>query len=57
MFGIIGENLTMRLRKSTFTAMLTQEVAWYDDPKNSTGALCSRLSGDAASVQGVSFKS
>ena len=37
-----------------FSTMLKQEVAWFDDPGNSTGALCSRLSSDASSVQGVS---
>lgn len=34
--------------------MLRQEIGWYDDEKNSTGALTTRLSGDAAQVQGVS---
>ena len=54
MFGIAGERLTLRLRKLAFSAMLRQEIAWYDDSKNTTGALCSRLSSDASSVQGVS---
>ncbi len=53
MFGITGERLTMRLRKMTFTAMLRQEIGWFDDTNNSTGALCSRLSADASNVQGV----
>jgi ATP-binding cassette subfamily B (MDR/TAP) protein 1 len=43
----------MRLRKMTFSAMLKQEPAWFDETTNSTGALCSRLSADAASVQGA----
>jgi hypothetical protein len=34
--------------------MLRQEVGWFDDERNSVGILCARLSGDAASVQGVS---
>jgi ATP-binding cassette subfamily B (MDR/TAP) protein 1 len=34
--------------------MLRQEVGWFDDERNSVGTLCARLSGDAASVQGVS---
>lgn len=34
--------------------MLRQEIGWYDDEKNSTGALTTRLAGDAAQVQGVS---
>ncbi|XP_049957122.1 ATP-dependent translocase ABCB1-like [Schistocerca serialis cubense] len=50
-FGIAGDRLTTRLRRLAFSAMLRQEVAWFDDKNNSTGALCARLSGDAASVQ------
>ncbi|CAG2104143.1 unnamed protein product, partial [Medioppia subpectinata] len=53
MFGLCAERLTMRLRKGVFTAMLKQEVAWFDERDNSTGALCSRLSSDASSVQGA----
>ncbi|XP_049809971.1 ATP-dependent translocase ABCB1-like [Schistocerca nitens] len=53
MYGIAGEKLTMRVRSLMFSAMLRQEVAWFDDKNNSTGALCARLSGDAASVQGA----
>jgi hypothetical protein len=34
--------------------MLRQEIGWFDGEKNSVGTLCARLSGDAASVQGVS---
>ncbi|XP_049777245.1 ATP-dependent translocase ABCB1-like [Schistocerca cancellata] len=50
-YGVAGERLTTRLRRLAFSAMLRQEVAWFDDKNNSTGALCARLSGDAASVQ------
>lgn len=53
MFGVTGERLTMRLRNMTFNAMLRQEIAWFDESANSTGALCSRLSADASSVQGA----
>ncbi|CAG9561789.1 unnamed protein product [Danaus chrysippus] len=53
MYGIAGEHLTARLRKLLFVHMLQQEVAFFDDKNNSTGALCARLSGDAASVQGA----
>ncbi|KAK4292716.1 hypothetical protein Pmani_034533 [Petrolisthes manimaculis] len=53
MFALSGEEMTTRLRKESFGAMLKQEMAWFDDSKNSVGALCSRLSGGAADVQGV----
>ncbi|XP_046391423.1 multidrug resistance protein homolog 49-like [Ischnura elegans] len=52
-FNLAGVKLTNRLRLLSFAAMLRQEVAWFDDERNSVGALCSRLSGDAASVQGA----
>lgn len=53
-YGIAGEYLTERIRANAFTAMLRQEIAWFDDKANGTGTLCSRLSADAAAVQGVS---
>lgn len=37
-----------------FSAMLRQEMAWFDDEKNSVGALSAKLSGDTSAVQGVS---
>lgn len=33
--------------------MMKQEMGWYDEAKNSIGALCVRLSGDCANVQGA----
>ena len=53
MFTIAGEHLTLRMRKLTFEAMLKQEIGWFDLPQNSTGALCARISSDAAAIQGV----
>ncbi|XP_046994186.1 ATP-dependent translocase ABCB1-like [Schistocerca americana] len=52
-FDVAGDRLTLRLRKLTFSAMLRQEVAWFDDKNNSTGALCARLSTDTSDVQGA----
>jgi ATP-binding cassette subfamily B (MDR/TAP) protein 1 len=54
LFGLAGVQLTARLRVAAFSAMLRQEIGWFDEEKNSVGTLCARLSGDAASVQGVS---
>ncbi|XP_052095836.1 ATP-dependent translocase ABCB1-like isoform X5 [Mytilus californianus] len=53
MFGRSGENLTMRIRKNTFRAMIRQDISWYDDHKNATGALTTRLAVDASQVQGA----
>ncbi|XP_063308549.1 ATP-dependent translocase ABCB1-like [Pelobates fuscus] len=52
-FGKAGEILTMRLRLMAFKAMLRQEMSWFDNSKNSTGALTTRLATDASQVQGA----
>ncbi len=33
--------------------MLRQEIGWFDEERNATGALTTRLSNDAGQVQGV----
>ncbi|XP_055605924.1 multidrug resistance protein homolog 49 [Uranotaenia lowii] len=53
LFNIAGVRLTTRLRQKTFRAIINQEMAWFDDSNNGVGALCARLSGDCASVQGA----
>ncbi|KAM9346838.1 bile salt export pump [Symphorus nematophorus] len=52
-FAKSGELLTRRLRKVGFQAMLRQEVGWFDDRRNSPGALTTRLATDASKVQGA----
>ncbi|XP_062600445.1 ATP-dependent translocase ABCB1-like isoform X1 [Saccostrea cucullata] len=53
-FSVSGENLTMRLRQNCFRSLLRQDIEYFDDPKNSTGALTTRLATEAAEVQGAS---
>ena len=48
LFGLSGEKLTMRLRRESFKKYLNLEMAYFDSPFNSTGALTARLAGDAA---------
>ncbi|XP_077584263.1 bile salt export pump-like isoform X6 [Stigmatopora nigra] len=55
-FSKSGELLTRRLRRLGFHAMLGQEVGWFDDHKNSPGALTTRLATDASQVQGDNFQ-
>lgn len=54
MFGLSSEYLTERVRRLVFTNLLLHDIAYFDDPDNATGALTSRLSTDAQSIQGVS---
>ncbi|XP_066210393.1 ATP-dependent translocase ABCB1 [Saccopteryx leptura] len=52
-FGKAGEILTKRLRYMVFRSILRQDVSWFDDPKNTTGALTTRLANDAGQVKGA----
>ncbi|XP_052872874.1 multidrug resistance protein homolog 49 isoform X2 [Anopheles cruzii] len=53
LFNIAGVRLTSRLRQKSFKAIVSQEMAWFDESRNAVGALCARLSGDCASIQGA----
>lgn len=53
MFARSGEALTKRLRAQAFRSILQQEMAWFDRAENNTGTLCTRLSMDAVTIQGV----
>nr|XP_004662350.2 multidrug resistance protein 2-like isoform X2 [Jaculus jaculus]XP_045016354.1 multidrug resistance protein 2-like isoform X2 [Jaculus jaculus]XP_045016355.1 multidrug resistance protein 2-like isoform X2 [Jaculus jaculus] len=52
-FGKAGEILTKRLRYMVFKSMLRQDMSWFDDHKNTTGVLTTRLSNDAANIKGA----
>ncbi|KAH9520300.1 ATP-binding cassette, sub-B (MDR TAP), member 4 [Bulinus truncatus] len=48
-----GALLTARLRKLTFASLINQDMGYFDNPSSHFGALTSKLSGDAALVQGA----
>ncbi|CAF2964711.1 unnamed protein product [Rotaria sp. Silwood2] len=50
-FALAGSKLTQRLRAKAFACLLRQEVAYFDLPENSSGAICTRLSSDALAIQ------
>jgi hypothetical protein len=50
-FAKSGEALTMRMRKLTFSAILRQEMDYFDYESNSVGALVTRLSSDASALK------
>ncbi|XP_032292618.1 multidrug resistance protein homolog 49 [Drosophila virilis] len=53
MFTTAGVKMTTRLRQRAFKTIMSQEVAFFDDERNSVGALCARLAGDCSNVQGA----
>ncbi|KAI5063452.1 hypothetical protein GOP47_0021999 [Adiantum capillus-veneris] len=48
-FGIVGERLTMRVREMMFSAILRNEIGWFD--KNNSNLLAARLSSDGTLVK------
>ncbi len=51
--GVMSERLTRKLRNLSFAAILRKEIAFFDKEENSTGALTTRLSDDAAKVNKI----
>ncbi|CAB4481222.1 uncharacterized protein OCT59_003157 [Rhizophagus irregularis] len=52
-FMISAERLTRRLRLLTFEALMKQEIGFFDDEKNGTGILTSKLAVDASKIEGL----
>ncbi|KAK4489249.1 hypothetical protein RD792_005046 [Penstemon davidsonii] len=52
-FGIAGGKLIQRIRSLTFRKVVHQEISWFDDPANSSGAIGARLSTDAYTVKSL----
>ncbi|KAF9954849.1 Multidrug resistance protein 1 [Mortierella alpina] len=46
-FLTVGERLTRKMRYLSYKSILSQEMAYFDRPENSTGALASRLATDS----------
>ncbi|XP_024526163.1 ABC transporter B family member 20 [Selaginella moellendorffii] len=50
-FGIMGEKMTERVRRLMFSAILRNEIGWFDQDDNSTEALSIQLANDATFVR------
>lgn len=52
-FGVAGGKLIQRIRSLTFEKVVHQDISWFDDPANSSGAIGARLSTDASTVRNL----
>lgn len=50
-YTLMGERLTTRVRLRMFSAILSNEIGWFDMDENSTGSLMSKLAADATLVR------
>ncbi|XP_077229781.1 ABC transporter B family member 9-like [Tasmannia lanceolata] len=53
LFGVAGAKLIQRIRSLSFERVMHQEISWFDEPENSSGAIGARLSADASTVRSL----
>uniref|UniRef100_A0A0C9QRK5 TSA: Wollemia nobilis Ref_Wollemi_Transcript_12661_4895 transcribed RNA sequence n=1 Tax=Wollemia nobilis TaxID=56998 RepID=A0A0C9QRK5_9CONI len=49
--GVMGENLTKRVRVQMFQAILRNEIGWFDREENNSSQVVSRLASDSTTVR------
>ncbi|PQQ01602.1 hypothetical protein Pyn_33202 [Prunus yedoensis var. nudiflora] len=49
----VGGKLVERIRSLTFEKVVYQQISWFDDPANSSGAIGARLSSDASTLKSL----
>ncbi|KAL8199868.1 hypothetical protein R6Q57_013436 [Mikania cordata] len=52
-YGVIGEKAMTNLRQALYSAVLRNEVAWFDKPENSVGSLTSRIISQTSTVKTI----
>lgn len=53
-FGLVSENLVLRVRDISFRTILKQDMSWFSKPGHSHHALMSKLNMDSGSISGLS---
>jgi ABC-type multidrug transport system fused ATPase/permease subunit len=53
-FGLVSENLVLRVRDISFRTILKQDISWFSKPGHSHHALMSKLNMDSGSISGLS---
>ncbi|KAL8149928.1 hypothetical protein AgCh_006801 [Apium graveolens] len=52
-WDVVGENLTKRVREKMLSAVLKNEIAWFDKEENESSRIAARLALDANNVRSV----
>ncbi|KAF2658029.1 leptomycin B resistance protein pmd1 [Lophiostoma macrostomum CBS 122681] len=53
-FGVVSENLVVRVRDKSFRTILMQDISWFAKPRHSYHSLMSRLNMDSGHLSGLS---
>eukprot|EP00249_Psilotum_nudum_P015453 c25333_g3_i2 orf=348-4094(+) len=50
-FGVMSENVTLRIRERMLSAILRNEIGWFEEESNNSAVVASRLASDALLVK------
>ncbi|KAF8391867.1 hypothetical protein HHK36_022205 [Tetracentron sinense] len=53
LYGVVGERAMTNLRRVLYSAILSNEIAWFEKPENSVGSLTSRIINDTSMIKTV----
>lgn len=53
-FGVIGENVTLKIRQSLYSSILQKHIGFFDDKENAPGVISASMASDAQIINGVS---
>lgn len=54
LFGVLGEWMTLEVRKLLFKSIIHKHIGWFDHKENSTGTLINVLASDVQALNGAS---
>ncbi|KAI3943785.1 hypothetical protein MKW98_004290 [Papaver atlanticum] len=52
-YGVVGETAMTNLRKALYSGILRNEIAWFEKPKCSAGALTSQIIHDTSTIKTI----
>ncbi|OVA09398.1 ABC transporter [Macleaya cordata] len=52
-YGVVGEKAMTNLRKALYSAILRNEIAWFEKPSSSVGALTSQIINDTSTIKTI----
>jgi len=53
-FGVVGENVTIKMRNDLYSSILRKDIGWFDNKENAPGVLSSTMASEAQVINGVS---
>ena len=55
-FGVVGENVTLRVRKLLYSRIIEKPLGWFDKKENAPGILTTTMASDVQVLNGVSVE-